>query len=123
MFACLKSRLLCFLLIWGVVAVWQLLLMVLMFGSFFPSLFPIGVVSYVFSAGYLLCHVAGCPSWGPMALSDWRWVVGMCTMLCVSGYAVSAKNGRCRFVAKLLFVILHLAGSFCTCFNMGSAIT
>lgn len=123
MFVEFKRQIFCFLFIWGCVAVWQLFLMFLMFGSFFPGLFPTGMISYVFSAGYLFCHVRGSPIWGPMGLSDWRWVAGMVAMLCLSGLAVFPQNNKCRFAAKLLFVVLHLAGSFCTFINMGSVIT
>ena len=117
-----KNKFFHFLSIWGVVTVWQLLLVLLMFRSFASGLFPDGVVSYVFSAGYLLDYVIGGNSWGPMSLSNGRWIVGMITMLCVSGFAVFSQNDKCRCMARALFVFLHLTGSFCTFINMGSAI-
>lgn len=119
----LKRKVFSFCLVWVAVAVWQFCLALVMLRSFAVNLFPIGFLSYAFSAGYLIDIVTCCRSWGPMPLSDWRWCAGVVAMLCASGLAVFPKSRKCRCVAGLFFAALHFAGSFCTAANMASAIT
>lgn len=118
-----KHRFLSFILLWVFVSVWQLLLMVFMLRSFVSSMFPGGFVSYVLSAGYIVCHITGHHRWGPMPLTDWQWGAGMVVMLFLSVLATFPHDRKCRLSAGLLFVALHIAGSFCTFLNMASAIT
>lgn len=118
-----KKRLLYFVLLWLFVIIWQFLLMLYMLQSFIVNMFPSGFVSYVFSAGYVACHIIGQNSWGPMPLPDWKWGVGMVAMLFLSVLATFPHNRKCRLSAGLLFAALHIAGSFCTFLNMASAIT
>ncbi|MBR4613737.1 MAG: hypothetical protein IKO40_13610, partial [Kiritimatiellae bacterium] len=55
-----KGRLRLFCFIWVAVSVWQFCLALVMLRSFAVNLFPIGFLSYAFSAGYLIDIVTGC---------------------------------------------------------------
>ena len=118
-----KKRILLLVGLWGGIILWQLMLIFLMLGSFAFGMHPLGFISYVFTAGYCLCHITGQYSWGPMLPWDWQWVIGFLAMLVLSFLLIVVNCRRCRIVLFLLFLVLHIVGSVCTFINMGRAIT
>ena len=117
-----RKQIIQFAIIWCSVAVWQILLMFLVFGYDVFDFFLLGLACYGSSVGYLIHHITE-PCWHTMCPSEWQWITGIAIMLLLSVLASFSQNRTVRIVALVLLVILHLAGSFCSFGSMICAIT
>ena len=115
-----RNELLLFLIFWWCVAGGQVFLMALAFRSL--EIFPLGLACYISSFGYLLLQISG-PSFRTLYPSEWQWVTGIVIMLLLSILASFSQNRTVRIGALILFVILHLAGLYCSFGSMICAIT
>ena len=115
-----RKELLLLLIIWWCVAGGLVFLMALAFRSF--ENLPLGFACYISSFGYLLLQISG-PCFHTLYPSEWQWITGLAIMLLLSILASFPQNRTVRIVAMVLFIILHLAGSFCSFGSMICAIT
>ena len=110
--------------IWSCIIAWQSMLVLYFLGwSVWDKMQLEGVVSYLFSGGYLLMECAGTRSWGPMSIGDGRWLLGALMMVGLSFLPFCFRASWIRISAWTVFGIANLLGSLCTMGNMACVIT
>ena len=110
--------------IWSCIFAWQLMLVLFFLGWSVWDKMPIeGVVSYLFSGGYLVMECVGQQTWGPMSIGDVRWVLGASMMVCLSMLPFCFRTTWIRVSAWMIFGVVCLLGSLCTMGNIACVIT